>query len=66
MHISRFQDGKVVERWGSSDELGILKQIGVGLATKNPPKKEVHLQFRRQEELHNLSGASDQIIFSCV
>ncbi|MDT0643120.1 ester cyclase [Zunongwangia sp. F363] len=28
MQISRFKDGKLVERWGSSDELGILKQIG--------------------------------------
>lgn len=29
MQISRFKDGKLVERWGSSDELGILKQLGV-------------------------------------
>lgn len=29
MQISRFKDGKMVERWGSSDELGILKQIGI-------------------------------------
>lgn len=29
MQISRFKNGKMVERWGSSDELGILKQIGV-------------------------------------
>jgi steroid delta-isomerase-like uncharacterized protein len=29
MQISRFEDGKIVERWGSSDELGILQQIGV-------------------------------------
>lgn len=29
MQISRFENGKMVERWGSSDELGILKQIGV-------------------------------------
>jgi steroid delta-isomerase-like uncharacterized protein len=28
MQIARFQNGKIVERWGSSDELGILKQIG--------------------------------------
>lgn len=28
MQIARFEDGKIVERWGSSDELGILKQIG--------------------------------------
>lgn len=27
MQISRFEDGKMVERWGSTDELGILKQI---------------------------------------
>ena len=31
MQISKFQDGKMVERWGSSDELGILKQIGVSI-----------------------------------
>ena len=28
MQIARFEDGKMVERWGSSDELGILKQTG--------------------------------------
>lgn len=28
MQISKFNEGKMVERWGSSDELGILKQIG--------------------------------------
>lgn len=31
MQIGRFEDGKMVERWGSSDELGILKQIGAAL-----------------------------------
>lgn len=29
MQIGRFEDGQIVERWGSSDELGILKQLGV-------------------------------------
>jgi steroid delta-isomerase-like uncharacterized protein len=29
MQIARFQNGKIIERWGSSDELGILKQLGV-------------------------------------
>ncbi len=28
VQIARFENGKMVERWGSSDELGILKQIG--------------------------------------
>ncbi|MBD1391799.1 ester cyclase [Mucilaginibacter glaciei] len=28
MQISKFTDGKMTERWGSSDELGILKQLG--------------------------------------
>lgn len=28
LQISKFRDGKMVERWGSSDELGILKQLG--------------------------------------
>jgi steroid delta-isomerase-like uncharacterized protein len=29
MQIGRFEDGKIVERWGSTDELGILSQLGV-------------------------------------
>lgn len=28
MQIARFQNGQIVERWGSSDQLGILQQIG--------------------------------------
>ncbi len=28
VQIARFRDGVMVERWGSSDELGILKQLG--------------------------------------
>jgi steroid delta-isomerase-like uncharacterized protein len=28
LQIARFEGGKIVERWGSSDELGILKQLG--------------------------------------
>jgi steroid delta-isomerase-like uncharacterized protein len=31
MQISKFKNGKMVERWGSSDELGILKQLGLTL-----------------------------------
>lgn len=29
LQIGRFENGQIVERWGSSDELGILKQLGV-------------------------------------
>ena len=28
LQISRFENGQMVERWGSSDQLGILQQIG--------------------------------------
>jgi predicted ester cyclase len=28
MQIARFENGKIVERWGSSDELGILLKLG--------------------------------------
>ena len=28
VQIARFKDGKMVERWGSSDQLGILQQLG--------------------------------------
>ena len=33
MQISRFENGKIVERWGSSDELGLVKQLGATLNT---------------------------------
>ena len=29
VQISRFEGGKMVERWGSSDQLGILTQLGL-------------------------------------
>jgi steroid delta-isomerase-like uncharacterized protein len=29
LQFSKFKDGKMVERWGSSDELGMLRQLGV-------------------------------------
>ena len=29
LQISKFRDGKMVERWGSSDQLGMLQQLGV-------------------------------------
>jgi steroid delta-isomerase-like uncharacterized protein len=29
MQISKFKDGKMVERWGSSDQLGMLQQLGL-------------------------------------
>ena len=32
VQIGRFEQGKLVERWGSSDQLGILKQVGAQIA----------------------------------
>lgn len=32
MQIGRFENGQIVERWGSSDQLGILQQIGAAPA----------------------------------
>ncbi|TMM47151.1 ester cyclase [Qipengyuania marisflavi] len=29
LQIGRFENGKCVERWGSTDELGMLKQLGI-------------------------------------
>ena len=29
VQISKFADGKLAERWGSSDELGIMTQLGL-------------------------------------
>jgi steroid delta-isomerase-like uncharacterized protein len=28
VQIARYEDGRMVERWGSSDQLGILQQLG--------------------------------------
>ena len=33
MQIGRYENGKIVERWGSSDELGLVKQLGASLDT---------------------------------
>ncbi|MDN5748931.1 MAG: ester cyclase [Pseudonocardia sp.] len=38
VQIGRFVDGRIVERWGSTDELGILQQIGA--APVNPEGDE--------------------------
>lgn len=32
LEICRFDDGKIAERWGSSDVLGIMQQLGRGSA----------------------------------
>jgi steroid delta-isomerase-like uncharacterized protein len=32
LQIGRFRDGRIVERWGSTDELGIMQQIGTAPA----------------------------------
>ncbi len=29
MHISRIAEGKIVERWGQPDMLGMMRQLGV-------------------------------------
>ena len=34
MQLSRFENGQIVERWGSSDELGIMQQLGAEVALK--------------------------------
>ena len=30
VQIGRFENGQIVERWGSTDELGLMQQIGAG------------------------------------
>lgn len=39
MMIARFENGKIAERWGSSDELGILKQLGAEVAPASQLRK---------------------------
>jgi len=33
VQVARFVDGQIVERWGSTDELGILTQLGASPAS---------------------------------
>jgi steroid delta-isomerase-like uncharacterized protein len=35
LQIGRFENGQIVERWGSSDELGILQQLGAEPTAKS-------------------------------
>ncbi len=37
--IARFENGKMAERWGSSDELGILKQLGAAVVPASQVNK---------------------------
>ena len=34
VQIARFENGKIVERWGSSDEMGLVKQLGGNVGGK--------------------------------
>jgi steroid delta-isomerase-like uncharacterized protein len=34
VQIAKFRDGRMVERWGSSDQLGMLQQLGVAQLPK--------------------------------
>jgi steroid delta-isomerase-like uncharacterized protein len=29
LQLARFEDGRCIERWGSTDELGMMKQLGI-------------------------------------
>jgi predicted ester cyclase len=33
VQVARFVDGQIVERWGSTDELGILTKLGASPAS---------------------------------
>ncbi len=33
LQIGRFENGQIFERWGSSDELGILQQLGAEIGS---------------------------------
>ena len=35
LQIGRFENGQIVERWGSSDELGIMQQLGADVSPKS-------------------------------
>ena len=36
IHVLRIADGKIVEHWGSNDDLGLMRQLGMILAPGEP------------------------------
>ena len=40
LQLARCEDGRCVERWGSTDELGMMKQLGIFADVANGAKKE--------------------------
>lgn len=41
LQLARFENGLCVERWGSTDELGMMKQLGIlAEAAGNPTRKK--------------------------
>jgi predicted ester cyclase len=40
LQLARFENGRCVERWGSTDELGMMKQLGILAEAAGSPKKE--------------------------
>ena len=36
LQIGRFENGQIVERWGMSDQMGIMQQIGAGPDSDGP------------------------------
>ncbi|MBF5080784.1 ester cyclase [Quadrisphaera sp. INWT6] len=42
VQVGRFEDGKIVERWGATDELGILHQLGAQISAPVDSEETVH------------------------
>lgn len=40
LQLARFENGRCVERWGSTDELGMLKQLGILSDVADGDRKE--------------------------
>lgn len=40
LQLARFENGRCVERWGSTDELGMMKQLGILAEAAGSPAKE--------------------------
>lgn len=51
VQIARFQDGKMVERWGSSDQMSILQQLGAEPQTGGQEQQEKGLLDKAKDRL---------------
>ena len=58
LHMSRIAEGKIVERWGQPDMLGMMQQLG---AIPEPGQEEARAADEEQEEKGLMDKAKEKL-----